>query len=264
MPALAEAGYRAIAPDQLGYGYTDTREHAWPVRGHQSLVDHVRDFIDALCLEQVALVGNSRGAYVGVKYALEHPERVSRMFLIASGTIATAMALPWPGKDTNAGLKALQHFDYTAAGVRRFLESIVNDPTALTDELIDARAAICQRPGIREATEAFAAADAATRTDPKLRALFSLEGSLPSLAIPTKLVWGRQDKFAPLAMGEGLAERVPQLDFEVIDAGHQAQTDAPELINTMVSEYMAPWRDRPDGSSPVTATSAPDGRAGEQ
>jgi 2-hydroxy-6-oxonona-2,4-dienedioate hydrolase len=243
LPALAEAGYRAIAPDQLSYGYTDTRPHAWPTRGHQSLVDHVADFVDALCLDDVAIVGNSRGAYVGVKYALEHPERISRMFLISSGTIATAMRVAWPGRETNPGLLALRDFDYSAAGVRRFLESIVNDPTALTDELIEARAAICQRPGVREATDAFLAADAETRAQPRLWELFSLEHSLPHCAIPAKLVWGSADKFAPLEMGEQLAQLVPQFEFEAIDAGHQAQTDAPELINRMLCDYLAAGRE---------------------
>jgi pimeloyl-ACP methyl ester carboxylesterase len=239
LPALADAGFRAIAPDQLSYGYTDARPHAWPIRGHQSLVDHIRDFVDALCLEEVGIVGNSRGAYVGVKYALEHPERVSRLFLISSGTIATAMRIPWPGRESNPGLLALRDFDYTAAGVRRFLETIVNDPAALTDELVEARAAICRRPGVREASEAFLVADAQTREQPRLWEVFSLEHALPSCLIPGKLVWGRADKFAPLEMGEALAARVPQFEFEVVDAGHQAQTDAPELLNRMACDYFS-------------------------
>ncbi|HWL12967.1 MAG TPA: alpha/beta fold hydrolase, partial [Ureibacillus sp.] len=49
LPALAKAGYRAYAIDQLSMGFTDARPHAWPVNGHQSLVDHVHDFIEALC-----------------------------------------------------------------------------------------------------------------------------------------------------------------------------------------------------------------------
>lgn len=70
LPALAEAGYRAYAPDQLSMGFTDTRPHAWPVNGHQSLVDHVHDFIEALCLDEVYLVGNSQGAYVAANMLL--------------------------------------------------------------------------------------------------------------------------------------------------------------------------------------------------
>src|SRR5262245_19901804 len=60
---LADAGFRVFAPDQLSMGLTDARPHAWPVNGHQSLVDHIADFVEALCLDHVHLAGNSQGAY---------------------------------------------------------------------------------------------------------------------------------------------------------------------------------------------------------
>src|SRR5690606_2234978 len=87
LPALAEAGFRAYAVDQLSMGFTDARPHAWPVNGHQSLVDHVHDFIEALCLDEVSLIGNSQGAYVAAKYAIDHPEKVDKVVYIDSNTI---------------------------------------------------------------------------------------------------------------------------------------------------------------------------------
>src|SRR6516162_5753128 len=70
LPRLGEH-FRCDAPDQLGYGLTETKPHAWPVRGHQSLVDHLADFIEALCLDELMLVGNSQGAYVAAQYAVD-------------------------------------------------------------------------------------------------------------------------------------------------------------------------------------------------
>jgi 2-hydroxy-6-oxonona-2,4-dienedioate hydrolase len=244
LPALAEAGYRAIAPDLLSYGYTETAPHAWPKRGHQSLVDHLASFADVLCLDDLRIVGNSRGAYVGVKLALDRPELVSSLFLIASGTIATAMKLPWPGKESNPGLLALRDFDNSEASLRRFLEAIVNDPDAISDELVAERAEIARRPGAAEAARAFQEADAETRADPKLWDLFSLERTLPEFKIPCKLVWGEDDKFAPFAMGRELAERVPQFEFEGIPGGHQAQTEIPDEVNRRVIEYFGGAVDR--------------------
>lgn len=239
LPALAKAGFRALAPDQLSFGKTDTRPHAWPVLGHQSLVDHVADFIEALCLDEVSVVGNSQGAYVAAKYTLDHPEKVRRLFLIGSGTIAGAMKVEWPGMETNPGLLAIRDYDYTEPGMRKFLLAIVNDPTTVTDDLVRNRTELSQRPGIKEAKQAFDTYVARMRREPRLWARHSLQDSLPKLAIPAKFIWGKQDSFAPVSMGHQLAALLPNIQFEFIDAGHQAQTDNPKVVNQMVIDFLS-------------------------
>lgn len=237
LPALAEAGFRAYAPDQLGFGWTDARPHAWPVLGHQSLVDHVHDFVEALCLDEIRIMGNSQGAYVAAKYTLDHPERVRRLFLIASGTIASALDVEWPGRDTNAGLLAIRDYDYTPEGIRRFLDTVVNNKSSITDELCRNRAELSNRPGIREATQVFQDYQARMRREPQLAARFSMADSLPKLSIPTKFIWGKQDAFAPVQMGYELVERLPNVEFEFIDGNHQMQTDEPEQVNRLVIDW---------------------------
>ena len=175
MPVLAQAGFRAIAPDQLSFGMTDARPHAWPVLGHQSLVNHVADFIDALCLDEVSVVGNSQGAYVAAKYALDHPEKVRRIFLIGSGTIAGAMKVEWPGMETNPGLLAILGHHYTEEGMRKFLLAIVNDPKTVTDDLVRYRTELSRRAGIREARDAFDLDVARMRREPRLWARHSMQ-----------------------------------------------------------------------------------------
>jgi pimeloyl-ACP methyl ester carboxylesterase len=237
LPALAAAGFRAFAPDQLSFGETDARPHAWPVLGHQSLVNHVHDFIEALCLDEVCIGGNSQGAYVAAKYALDHPEKVRRIFLIGSGTIATAMKVPWPGLETNPGMLAIRNYDYTEAGMRRFLNAIVSDPSTVTDQLVRHRTQLTLRPGIREARTAFEQYAVKMRSEPRLWERFSMQDALPKLAIPIKFIWGKQDNFAPMSMGEQIAQRCPSIQFETVDGGHQTQTDNPELVNRMVIEF---------------------------
>ena len=239
MPAMAKAGFRVFAPDQLSFGRTDARPHAWPLLGHQSLVNHVADFIDALCLDEVSVVGNSQGAYVAAKYTLDHPEKVRRVFLIGSGTIAGAMKVEWPGMATNPGLLAIREYDYTEAGMRKFLLAIVNDPSTVTDELVRYRTELSKRPGIREARDAFDSYVVRMRREPRLWARYSMGDSLPKLAIPARFIWGKQDKFAPVSMGHKLAELLPNIQFDYIDAGHQAQTDNPQVVNRMAIEFLS-------------------------
>jgi len=234
IPALAEH-FQVYAPDQLSFGQTDARPHAWPVRGYQSLVDHVADFLEALCLDEVMLAGNSQGAYVAAKVALDHPEKVKKLFLIGSGTISAAMGTPMPA---TAGTGALRGFDGTAAGMRAFLSTVVLDQSTITDDLVAERMANVSRPGVAEARKAFADGRARMERDPNLFQAFDLRGRLPALTIPARFIWGKQDGYAVPELGIQLEKQLPNIPFTWIDhAGHQVQTDQPDLVNRMVAEF---------------------------
>jgi len=238
LPALAEAGFRAFAPDQLSYGWTDKRPHAWPTRGHQSLVDHVRDFIDALCLDEVYIVGNSQGAYVAAKYAIDHPDRVKKAVLIGSALIARAMREEMPPPEQNKRLLQVIDYDYTEEAMRRFLEKITHDPAKITDEVIKLRHEAAIQPGAKEATQAFNEYQARMNQNPKLWDRFSLKDSLPKLKVPVKFLWGKQDTLSPVEMAYELEKKLPNIPFVYIDeCGHQCQTDQPEIVNRILIDF---------------------------
>ena len=119
---------------------------------------------------------------------------------------------------------------------RRFLEAIVCDPSKITDEVLDLRHEMANLPGIRESRAAFDAYRLRMQDSPKLARRFSLASSLPRAGFPLRLVWGAKDRFAPVEMGEELAA-VLDLELTVLDAGHQAQTDQPELVNRILTEH---------------------------
>ena len=74
MPALAAAGYRAIAVDLKGHGLSDK-----PLAAEEytidSLVEHLRDVLDALQLDRPALAGHSLGGSLIYHFASQYPER---------------------------------------------------------------------------------------------------------------------------------------------------------------------------------------------
>jgi pimeloyl-ACP methyl ester carboxylesterase len=82
MPALAQAGFRAIAVDLKGHGMSDK-----PVAGEEytidSLVEHVRDILDALELERPTLVGHSLGGSLIYHFASRYPNRVRCLGLLS-------------------------------------------------------------------------------------------------------------------------------------------------------------------------------------
>ena len=93
MPALAHAGFRAIAVDLKGHGLSDK-----PVAAHEytidSLVEHLREILDALGLERPPLAGHSLGATLIYHFAMKYPGRVHCLGLISPVGL-TGVSLMW-------------------------------------------------------------------------------------------------------------------------------------------------------------------------
>jgi pimeloyl-ACP methyl ester carboxylesterase len=82
MPALADAGFRVIAVDLKGHGLSDkpTAPEEYKI---DSLVEHLRDILDALELERPALAGHSLGGSLIYHFAARYPDRASCLGLLS-------------------------------------------------------------------------------------------------------------------------------------------------------------------------------------
>jgi pimeloyl-ACP methyl ester carboxylesterase len=78
MRALADAGFRAIAPDQRGYGETD-RPQAIDAYTQRQLVGDITGMLDALGLEHAVIVGHDWGGAVAWNAAMMAPARFQRV-----------------------------------------------------------------------------------------------------------------------------------------------------------------------------------------
>jgi pimeloyl-ACP methyl ester carboxylesterase len=94
MNILADLGYRAIAPDWIGSGFSDkpsSRDFAYTPK---AFLTALGDLITAMKLEKFYLVVQGFLGSVGVQYALEHPERIEKL-VILNTPISTDARLPW-------------------------------------------------------------------------------------------------------------------------------------------------------------------------
>ena len=229
--------YRVIGLDSIGgFGATDTVPLHY---GLQSRVDHAAEFVDALCLDHFTIMGNSQGAWCAARYAITHPDRVDNVIMLSSITIGAAMGLRAPRGE---GHKLLSSYDGTRESMVRLMQGLAARPEVITDALVDLRQAAATRPG---AMAAFAASEktiAAVRTDPLLSADFDMRVSLPALAKakPTIFIWGENDIFAAPSHGRELEALLPDIKFHwVNNAGHQVQTDQPEIVAALVDKHIA-------------------------
>lgn len=81
LPALASAGFRAIAPDQRGYGLTDAPPKRADYRIEELIAD-VHGLLDALDLDAATFVGHDWGALLLWHMAMQHQERIERLITL--------------------------------------------------------------------------------------------------------------------------------------------------------------------------------------
>ena len=235
IPALAEH-FQVFALDRIGFGLTDKPAIAY---SDQVLADHLADFIDALGLDQLYLMGNSMGAYGVARYAVDHPDSVKKMVLVASGSIAGAMGVEGSPSE---GQRAIRRFaeEPTRENMRAVLEGLVSNKAGITDELIDGRFKLATLPGAVEAQRSHRKYRDRLKNDPNLQQQYSLLYRLPQLTIPTIMIWGKQDRFAPIEHGYQLQKMLPNLKaFHVFEnSGHQVQNDEIEKFNKTVVDFL--------------------------
>jgi pimeloyl-ACP methyl ester carboxylesterase len=81
LPELAARGYRAIAPDHMGFGFSDPRDKAWSVA---DFADNIADVMTCLGVAKAHIVGGHFSSEIAVELALRHPTRVTMVVLDGS------------------------------------------------------------------------------------------------------------------------------------------------------------------------------------
>ncbi|TGM03644.1 alpha/beta fold hydrolase [Leptospira barantonii] len=91
IPPLANAGYRTIAPDLIGFGKSD-KPNDPTFFTYQTHVDWLTGFVENLDLKNVTLFCQDWGGLLGLRVAAEHPERFSR--IVAANTFLPTGDIP--------------------------------------------------------------------------------------------------------------------------------------------------------------------------
>jgi pimeloyl-ACP methyl ester carboxylesterase len=84
MPLVAEAHYKVIAPNLMGFASSEHKQVNYTIAYQASAV---ADLIDKLKLDHVNIVGDGLGADVALYYAVDHPDKVERLILVSGGLI---------------------------------------------------------------------------------------------------------------------------------------------------------------------------------
>jgi 2-hydroxymuconate-semialdehyde hydrolase len=224
IPALAER-YRVIAPDMLGFGYTDRPANV--TYNLDTWLGHTVAFMDALGLDKVNLVGNSFGGALSLALTIRHPERVSRLVLMGAAGVSFELT---PGLDTAWG------YEPSVENMRALLDLFAYDRSLVTDELAELRYKASVQPGFQEAYASMFPAPRQRWID----MLASDEDDIRAIDQRTLVIHGREDRILPLATSLRLAELIRRSELHVFGCcGHWTQIEHAARFNKLVSDFVA-------------------------
>ncbi len=224
--AVADSGRRAIAPDLPGFGDTPPD----PPSTWERHTEAVEAFRRDLGLERVALVVHDWGGLIGLRWACEHPQAVAALIISGTGFFpdgkwhGMARSLRTPGE----GEKLVAAINQD--GFTQMLGSLsAGFDTAVAAEYWKA----FERPEGRQGIlDLYRSGD--------FSKLEAYDGGLAALGVPTLLLWGANDAFAPVAGAHRLKREIPDAKLVVLeDAGHFLFADEPERAAAEVTEFLA-------------------------
>ena len=219
--AFADAGYRVLLPDMIGYGASSKPEGIDYTLA--LFTDTLFEALQQAGVTEAVLVGNSLGGGVAVQMALDHPGFATRLVLMAPGCIEELpVYFAMPGIAKMVG--DFTSPDFTVEDQKKLVSNLVYDPSVITDELVAERYAVA-------------------RTQPKdvlarMRTP-NLAPRLGELPMPILGFWGLNDEFCPASGARRFLDACPDARFMTFNkVGHWVQVERTDEFNRYALAFL--------------------------
>ena len=223
LPDLA-LRHRVILYDLRGHGQSSL---GVPNRTLAQLGDDLVALLDALAIDRADLAGFSLGGTIAMRAAIDRPERIGRLALVATSSRVGRSATDWYRQ-------RVEMVERNDPGLRQTLDRDTADvyeqaPSELDEGLLIRRQSTADPRGYANACAAMAALGAAP-LDPELRAITS----------PTLIVASSQDKHCPPKAAQIIATGIGGSRLEIIEgAGHAIPVEKPRELAGLINSFLA-------------------------
>jgi len=230
MPVLADKGYRAIAPDWIGCGFSakpDRRDFAYTP---DAFIQALSSLIETLQLERFSLVVQGFLGSVGIQYALRHPEKIERLAILGA-PVSPEAKLPW--KLQQLGLPFVGDIltqdplliDRTLEGGSRY---------GISDQDLD----VYRRPFLKS-SDAGRSLMTTVRNLQLPQSTAEIASGLQQWQQPTLIVWGMKDPWLPFSQAEQLKSTMQNAELSKIEeAGHYPQEHWSEKVSDVLIGFL--------------------------
>jgi pimeloyl-ACP methyl ester carboxylesterase len=228
VPALRDAGFAVVAPDLVGFGWTQRTDgfdytlDAW--------VDQLCAVLDDIGLTSVMLVGNSLGGAIALSLAGRESQGTRRIQrIVVMGTVGSPHAI-------TPALELVWGYEPSAEAMEALLRAMPFDPSVITPALLDGRVEASLRPGWQAS----------------FRAMFPhpLQGALDAMTVapevlaridaPVLLLHGREDPVIPAEGSWRIAQVLPDAELRVYpQLGHFPSVECPQRYAEAVTGFLS-------------------------
>lgn len=234
MEVFAESGYRTIAIDLKGSGFSQRDwafDHSY--KGQATLVSEV---LKEKQVNSAAFIAHGTSTPVILEYSHQYGELAAGYVFLSgdesfSSHTSTKSAIKGTNMYTYRIKRQYLQRAYTSDNVRERLKNAVYKDEIVTDELVT-RSMLSQK--VRDwdiGTLAIArdTSSSVVSTEP-----------LATSQTPTIIIWGKEDYIIPVERGIAFAEKIPQSEIYVIpDVGHLPMEEASGLSRAIIEEFLS-------------------------
>jgi pimeloyl-ACP methyl ester carboxylesterase len=226
---LADAGYRVIAPDMLGYGYTaKPRNGEYTIEGQARLLVRL---LDALGIPRAIIVGSSYGGAVAATCGLDYPDRVEKLILV--GAVNNNRPLAFMLMRLFGSPVFGDVVSPLVIGSRRLLRRRMKRVYDEHSWVLDERRVDARHLPLRAANTHRAIIRTVRGWDAER---ISRDAHL--ISQPTLLLWGENDREIPISDAERLHDEIPGSRLIVfLNCGHLPHEEYPEKFTNVVSDF---------------------------
>lgn len=229
MGPLAEAGFRSVAPDWIGHGYSSKPDKSEFDYTPATFLTGLEQWLETMEISRFSLVVQGFLGSVGLLYAAKHPSQIERLVILNTPLTAEAKL---PFKISQMGIPLIGDIlTQDPLLVDRTLEG--GGPYAVDDADLD----VYRRPFLKSSD----AGRSLLATVKKLQlqsVLADIDQGFEKWPVPTLIAWGTADKWLPVELAEGFAKQLEDVQLTKLDeTGHYAQEDWAEKV----SQAMVPF-----------------------
>ncbi|HEX6678529.1 MAG TPA: haloalkane dehalogenase [Actinomycetes bacterium] len=232
IPPLRDAGYRCIAPDLAGFGRSDKPvELGW--YSYDRHTELVGALLDDLELRAATLVVHDWGGPIGLRLAVEQPERVGRVVAMNTGVATGQQRMSDAWRTFAAFVERTEDLPVSLL-VRR---GCATDPG---DEVAAAYDAPFAEPAAKAGARAFPRLVPQAPDAPGAETGRRVLAALREDRRPMLLLWGEEDPALPVALGEAFARTLGrEPPRRVAGASHYLQEDKGAEVGAIIADWLA-------------------------
>jgi haloalkane dehalogenase len=232
IPPVRDGGYRCIAPDYAGFGRSDKpTEIGW--YSYDRHTEQTANLLEELDLRDATAVVHDWGGAIGMRLAVEHPDRIARLVIMDTGLFTGHQKMTDAWKAFRDFVERTEDLPVGML-VRRACHS---DPG---DEVAAAYDAPYPNPASKAGARAFPLLIPLTPDAPGAEAGRRTHEGMRADRRPTLMLWADSDPVLPPKVGERFAQAIGRESPRIIEgASHFLQEDRGAEIGAIIADWLA-------------------------